>query len=76
MAADKVTPETINASSLWTWADLCTCNGATTSGINPMVPENRESHKTDFTVSVDAAKGITTGIVHTTSRHHKDLKRS
>lgn len=27
-----------------------------------MVQENRESHKTDFAVSVDAAEGITTGI--------------
>jgi len=31
-------------------------------GLNPMVPANRESHRTDFTVSVDAADGITTGI--------------
>lgn len=31
-------------------------------GINPMVANNRESHSTDFTVSVDAAEGITTGI--------------
>jgi 3,4-dihydroxy 2-butanone 4-phosphate synthase/GTP cyclohydrolase II len=27
-----------------------------------MVLENRESYRTDFTVSVDAAKGVTTGI--------------
>ncbi|MDQ8202765.1 3,4-dihydroxy-2-butanone-4-phosphate synthase [Pelagicoccus sp. SDUM812003] len=31
-------------------------------GISPMVQENRESHRTDFTISVDAAEGITTGI--------------
>lgn len=31
-------------------------------GVSPMVQENRESHKTDFAVSVDAAEGITTGI--------------
>ncbi len=31
-------------------------------GISPMVQENRESHGTDFTVSVDAAEGISTGI--------------
>jgi len=30
--------------------------------LGPMVPENRESFRTDFTVSVDAAKGVTTGI--------------
>ncbi len=28
----------------------------------PMTPKNRESHKTAFTVSIDAAQGITTGI--------------
>ncbi|MDB6111091.1 MAG: ribB, partial [Pedosphaera sp.] len=31
-------------------------------GIEQMVVKNRESFKTDFQVSVDAAKGITTGI--------------
>jgi 3,4-dihydroxy 2-butanone 4-phosphate synthase/GTP cyclohydrolase II len=31
-------------------------------GIGRMVSQNRESHKTDFQVSVDAARGITTGI--------------
>jgi 3,4-dihydroxy 2-butanone 4-phosphate synthase/GTP cyclohydrolase II len=31
-------------------------------GLGPMVARNRETHRTDFTVSVDAAEGITTGI--------------
>src|SRR6056300_293298 len=31
-------------------------------GISEMVPDNRDSFRTDFQVSVDAAKGITTGI--------------
>ena len=31
-------------------------------GINPMVQQNREAMRTAFTVSVDAAEGITTGI--------------
>lgn len=31
-------------------------------GIERMVQRNRESHKTDFQVSVDAARGVTTGI--------------
>jgi 3,4-dihydroxy 2-butanone 4-phosphate synthase/GTP cyclohydrolase II len=31
-------------------------------GLGPMVAQNRESRRTDFTVSVDAAAGITTGI--------------
>ncbi len=40
----------------------CTAHHLQRLGISPMVQENRESHKTDFTVSVDAAEGITTGI--------------
>lgn len=31
-------------------------------GLGPMVAHNRESRRTDFTVSVDAADGVTTGI--------------
>lgn len=31
-------------------------------GVDRMVQQNRESHRTDFQVSVDAAKGISTGI--------------
>jgi 3,4-dihydroxy 2-butanone 4-phosphate synthase/GTP cyclohydrolase II len=31
-------------------------------GIDRMVQQNRESHRTDFQVSVDAARGISTGI--------------
>jgi len=31
-------------------------------GLQRMVAQNREKHKTDFTVSVDAARGVTTGI--------------
>ncbi|MBK1876185.1 3,4-dihydroxy-2-butanone-4-phosphate synthase [Pelagicoccus mobilis] len=40
----------------------CTPHHLQRLGISPMVQENRESHKTDFTISVDAAEGITTGI--------------
>src|SRR5690606_22006282 len=40
----------------------CTAPHLQRLGISPMVQENRESHRTDFTVSVDAAEGITTGI--------------
>lgn len=40
----------------------CSAHHLQRLGISPMVQENRESHKTDFTVSVDAAEGITTGI--------------
>jgi 3,4-dihydroxy 2-butanone 4-phosphate synthase/GTP cyclohydrolase II len=31
-------------------------------GLGPMVAENRDMHRTDFAVSVDAAHGVTTGI--------------
>ena len=31
-------------------------------GIAPMVADNRDRHRTDFAVSVDAAEGVTTGI--------------
>src|SRR5258708_11255491 len=36
--------------------------GAEALGLQGMVAENRESHRTDFTVSVEAARGVTTGI--------------
>ena len=65
MAASKVTPESVNTMLLHGRGLICVPameNQLRRLGINPMVPENRESHKTDFTVSVDAAKGITTGI--------------
>jgi 3,4-dihydroxy 2-butanone 4-phosphate synthase/GTP cyclohydrolase II len=65
MAASKVTPEAINMMIRHARGLICTpTTGAQLRrlGINPMVQENRESHKTAFTVSVDAAEGITTGI--------------
>jgi 3,4-dihydroxy 2-butanone 4-phosphate synthase/GTP cyclohydrolase II len=31
-------------------------------GLSPMVANNRDAHRTDFAVSVDAAQGVTTGI--------------
>jgi 3,4-dihydroxy 2-butanone 4-phosphate synthase/GTP cyclohydrolase II len=31
-------------------------------GLSPMVANNRDHHRTDFAVSVDAAQGVTTGI--------------
>lgn len=65
IAAAKATPENINMMIRHARGLICV---PTTSaqlrrlGINQMVLENRESHKTAFTVSVDAAEGITTGI--------------
>jgi 3,4-dihydroxy 2-butanone 4-phosphate synthase/GTP cyclohydrolase II len=65
MAAEKITPEAVNFMATHGRGLICapiTEERATELGLQRMVLENRESHRTDFTVSVDAAKGITTGI--------------
>jgi 3,4-dihydroxy 2-butanone 4-phosphate synthase / GTP cyclohydrolase II len=65
MAGERVTPAAINFMSKLGRGLICV---ATTSerlkqlGVEEMVTQNRESFKTAFQVSVDAAKGITTGI--------------
>ena len=65
MAASKATPETINMMIQHAGGLICvptTFHQLRRLGINQMVSDNRESQKTDFSVSVDAADGITTGI--------------
>lgn len=65
MAASKVTPEAINKMALHARGLICVPmlgHQLRRLGISPMASENRESHQTDFAVSVDAATGITTGI--------------
>lgn len=65
MAASKVTPEKINMMIRHARGLICvptTDYQLRRLGINQMSPDNRESHRTDFGVSVDAAEGITTGI--------------
>ena len=65
IAAAKVTPESVNMMIQHARGLICTpctAHHLQRLGITQMVDENRESHKTDFTVSVDAAEGITTGI--------------
>jgi len=65
MAAAKVTPHSVNQMLLHARGLICVPlvhNQLSHLGINSMVPINREAQKTDFTVSVDAAEGITTGI--------------
>ncbi|MGC6423740.1 MAG: 3,4-dihydroxy-2-butanone-4-phosphate synthase [Lentimonas sp.] len=65
MAASKATPEAINTMALHARGLICVPmlgHQLRRLGINPMASENRESHQTDFAISVDAAKGITTGI--------------
>src|SRR4051794_24016494 len=65
MAAEKITPETVNFMATHGRGLICvpiTEERAEQLGLQRMVLENRESYKTDFTVSVDAAEGVTTGI--------------
>lgn len=65
MAASKVTPEAVNMMIRHARGLICVptvSHQLQRLGISAMVQENRESHRTDFTVSVDAAEGITTGI--------------
>ncbi|CAI8276848.1 MAG: Riboflavin biosynthesis protein RibBA [Opitutia bacterium UBA7350] len=64
-AADKVTPEAVNTMIRHARGLICVpMHGPQLRRLNisPMAAENRESHQTDFAVSVDAAEGITTGI--------------
>ena len=65
IAAEKATPELVNMMIRHARGLICvpmTEPQLKRLGINPMVQQNREAHRTAFTVSVDAAAGITTGI--------------
>lgn len=64
-AAETVTPEMVNFMAKHGRGLICvplTENAAKRLALPMMVPKNRESLKTNFTVSVDASEGITTGI--------------
>jgi len=65
MAASKVTPQAVNFMATHGRGLICvpiTEERATHLGLQRMVAHNRELHATDFTVSVDASHGTTTGI--------------
>lgn len=65
IAAEKITPEAVNFMAKFARGLICapiTPERAAQVGLQRMVAENRDLHKTDFTVSVDASTGITTGI--------------
>jgi 3,4-dihydroxy 2-butanone 4-phosphate synthase / GTP cyclohydrolase II len=65
MAAEHVTPAAINFMARFGRGLICVPTIAERLkqlGIEQMVVQNRETYKTDFQVSVDAARGITTGI--------------
>lgn len=64
-AAERTTPELVNMMIRHARGLICvpmTEPQLKRLGINPMVQQNREAMRTAFTVSVDAADGITTGI--------------
>ena len=65
MAAEKVTPEAINFMISRGRGLVCvpmTPERLSALGLEPMVKKNRDTFGTAFTVSVDASRGITTGI--------------
>jgi 3,4-dihydroxy 2-butanone 4-phosphate synthase/GTP cyclohydrolase II len=65
MAADKVTPAAVNFMARYGRGLICvptTGDRLKQLGIEQMVIQNRDTFKTDFQVSVDAARGVSTGI--------------
>ena len=65
MAAEHATPEAINFMAKHGRGLICvptTADRLQQLGVERMVTQNRETFQTDFQVSVDAARGITTGI--------------
>jgi 3,4-dihydroxy 2-butanone 4-phosphate synthase/GTP cyclohydrolase II len=65
MAASKATPETVNMMIRYCSGIVCVPMlepQLKRLGLGPMVGQNRDSYRTDFAVTVDAAEGIATGI--------------
>ncbi len=65
MAAEKVTPASVNFMARFGRGLICvptTAERLNQLGIEEMVSQNRDSFKTDFQISVDATRGISTGI--------------
>ena len=65
LAGQHATPAAINFMARFGRGLICvstTAERLQQLGIDRMVKQNRESQRTDFQVSVDAARGITTGI--------------
>ncbi|MFQ5862841.1 MAG: 3,4-dihydroxy-2-butanone-4-phosphate synthase, partial [Candidatus Brocadiales bacterium] len=65
LAAEKVTPETINFMLTHARGIICLAISteiAESLNLPPMVSNNNAKFETPFTVSVDAGKGITTGV--------------
>ena len=65
IAADCITPEAINFMAKYGRGLICmpiTEARARALNLAPMTPVNRSMHGTNFTVSIEAARGVTTGI--------------
>jgi 3,4-dihydroxy 2-butanone 4-phosphate synthase/GTP cyclohydrolase II len=65
LAADCVTPESINFMAKYGRGLICltlTKERCERLRLPPMVNDNRAAHSTAFTVSIEAAVGVTTGI--------------
>src|SRR5438034_2361260 len=65
MAAERVTPDAVNFMAKHGRGLICapiSNERAEQLGLQRMVAQNREMCRTDFTESVDAARGVTTGI--------------
>lgn len=65
MAAEKVSPEAINFMARYGRGLICltlTRDRCHQLNLAPMVSDNTSKHSTNFTVSIEAAEGVTTGI--------------
>ncbi|MDE1221060.1 3,4-dihydroxy-2-butanone-4-phosphate synthase [Vibrio aestuarianus] len=65
MAAEHVTPEAINFMAKYGRGLICltmTKERCQRLGLPPMVQDNNAQYTTNFTVSIEAAEGVTTGI--------------
>ncbi len=65
LAAEKATPEAINFMAKYGRGLVCLTlaeDAADSLDLRPMVDDNTSLYKTAFTVSIDAKKGVTTGI--------------
>jgi len=65
MAAECVTPEAINFMAMYGRGLICltmTKERCENLGLPPMVQDNNAQYTTNFTVSIEAAEGVTTGI--------------
>ena len=64
-AAEKITPEMVNFMAVHARGLICmpiTADRANQLMLPPMVSDNESKSGTNFTISIEAAKGVTTGI--------------